>query len=489
MKKRIHCSRPTHKPLLWALGAGALLLGGGGCAVAPPDVPPVGIPDEYIFAQEGDTLVVVGAKWWEIFGDTTLNRLIATALERNNNLAIAASKVAQAQEQLAAVRASFAPAIDIEAEASATYTTPSGASKKSIVQSYSFLPRVSWEFSLFGGVRASIEGANEQYIATEWGYRATRLALEAQVATTYFQWLQYARSLEISERSYTLRQQAQQKADSLYYYGYTSGVDLQQARSLTATAAADIPAYRRAMVQTNLILNTLLGGEPELLPMPPHSRECTHSLGAQLDGLYCGHLTATPLPAYIPSGLPSSLLERRPDVMEAYHKLLSAAAQTQVARAARLPSIALTGEGGLLSSTLKGLTSKNPAYWTAALSLTQPLLHFGKLKAEEKVAFEQWRQASYAYRQTVLSALTDVESALVAIESYNNQAERYIELLRANNSLRTMTAALYADGLASSLNLIDAERNLYSSQLDYIALLTEQLTAYVTLYKALGGGW
>ncbi|MBO5806314.1 MAG: efflux transporter outer membrane subunit [Tidjanibacter sp.] len=485
MKKRIHCS-PILKALLWALVAGVLL---EGCAVTPPDVPPLNAPDEYIFAQEGDTLVVVGAEWWEIFGDTTLNRLIVTALEQNKNLAIAASNVAQAQAQLAAIRASFAPNIDIEADASATYTTPTGASKKSIVQSYSLLPRVSWEVSLFGGARASIESANEEYIATSWGYHATRLALEAQVATTYFQWLQYARSLEISERSYALRQQAQQKADSLFYYGYSSGVDLQQARSLTATAAADIPSYRRAMVQTNLILNSLIGGKPELLPLPPHSRECVHSLGAQLDGLYCGHLTASPLPAYIPSGLPSSLLERRPDIMEAYHKMLSAAAGAQVARAERLPSISLTGEGGVLSSTLKGLTSKNPAYWTAALSLTQPLLHFGQLKAEEKVAVEQWRQASYAYQQTILAAFSDVESALVAIENYNNQVERYVELLQANNNLRTMTAALYADGLASSLNLIDAERNLYSSQLDYIALLTEQLTAYVTLYKALGGGW
>jgi multidrug efflux system outer membrane protein len=316
-----------------------------------------------------------------------------------------------------------------------------------------------------------------------------RLALEAQVATTYFQWLQYARSLEISERSYALRLEAQQKTDSLYYYGFSSGVDLQQARSLTATAATNIPSYRRAMIQTNLILNTLLGGEPELLPMPSHSRECIHSRTAQLEGLYCGHLTATSLPAYVPSGLPSSLLERRPDVMEAYHKAEAAAAQTRVARAARFPSIALAGDGGLLSSTLKGPTSKNPAYWSASVSLTQPIIHFGQLKAEEQRALEMWRQAMLNYQQTVLEAFSDVESALVAIETYNAEVEKYLELLAANSRLQQMTAALYADGLASSLNLIDAERNLYSAQLSYIGLLTEQLCAYVDLYKSLGGGW
>ena len=266
-------------------------------------------------------------------------------------------------------------------------------------------------------------------------------------------------------------------------------MDLWQARSLTATAASNIPAYRRAMIQTNLTLNTLLGGTPELLPMPSHSRECIHSLGAKLDGLYCGHLTASPLPIAVPSGLPSELLERRPDVMESYHKAEAAAARTRVARANRLPSFSLTGEGGALSSTLKGLTTGNPGYWTAALSLTQPLIHFGRLKAEELKAVEVWRGAMLTYQQTAIEALSEVESALVAIATYNSQVDEYLNLLSANSRLQQITAALYADGLASSLNLIDAERNLYSSQLDYIALLAEQLIAYVTLYKALGGGW
>lgn len=460
-----------------------------GCAVTPPEIVPIVTPDEYLFAQRGDTILVMGVEWWEVFGDTTLNRLIVTAIENNKNLAIAASNVVEAQENLASIRASFAPSVDIGMSGSATYTTPSSGGKKSIGQSYSILPRVKWEASIFGGIKGATDAAREEFFATEWGYRAARLALEAQVATTYFQWLQYARQLEISERSFALREQAQQKSDSLFYYGYTSGVDIWQARSLTATAATDIPAYRRAMLQTNLILNTLLGGEPEILPMPTHSRECIHSLGAQLDGLYCGHLTASPLPVYVPSGLPSSLLERRPDVMESFHKVEAAAARTRIARANRLPSFSLTAEGGVLSSTLKGLTSHNPAYWTAAVSLTQPLLYFGELRAEELKAFEVWRQAMLDYQQTSLEALSDVESALVAIDTYNQQVTKYLTLLAANSRLQQMTRALYNDGLASSLNLIDAERNLYSSQLDYISLLTEQLCAYVDLYKALGGGF
>lgn len=481
MKERVHYSL-----------AGAVVCLGGlmlGCAVTPPKVEPIITPDEYIFSVSGDSLVVVGVEWWEIFGDTTLNRLMVEAIENNQDLAVAASNVVVAREQLASVRASLAPAIDLGVGAEATYTTPPLGGKKQVAESYSILPKVSWEAAIFGGIKGATDAAREELLATEWGYRAARLSLEAQVATTYFQWLQYARALEITERSYELRLQAQQMTDSLYHYGFASGVDLQQARSLTATAASNIPSYRRAMIQTNLILNTLLGGEPELLPMPAHSRECYHSQNAQLDGLYCGHLTATPLPAYVPSGLPSMLLERRPDVMEAFHKVEAAAAKCRVARAARFPSIALTGEGGVVASTIKGLTAKNPAYWSAALSLTQPILHFGALRAEEMQAVELWRQAQLNYQQTVLEAFSDVESALVAIATYNAQAAQYLELLRANSRLRQMTAALYADGLASSLNYIDAERNLYSAQLEYISLLSSQLCAYVDLYKALGGGW
>ena len=189
MKKRIRFS---------LLAAFAMLFGGVACTVTPPDVPPIGVPDGYIMATRGDTLVVEGLEWWEIFGDTTLSRLILTALENNRNLAATATTVEAARQNLASVRGSLAPTIDLAAEGSATYTTPATGGKKQVGQSYSLLPRVSWEVALFG-IAAANEAAREEWVATEWGYRAARLALEAQVAETYFQWLQYARQLEISE--------------------------------------------------------------------------------------------------------------------------------------------------------------------------------------------------------------------------------------------------------------------------------------------------
>ena len=175
--------------------------------------------------------------------------------------------------------------------------------------------------------------------------------------------------------------------------------------------------------------------------------------------------------------------------MEAFYNVEAAAAQTKVAHARRLPSFALTAEGGVLAYSLKGLTAHNPLYWLASVGLTQPLLHFGKLRSDEEVAVENWRQASLNYRQTILQALADVESSLVAIDTYNHQVAENLRLLEADAKVQRMTAALQAEGMVSYFNYVDAEYDLYSAQLNYIQLLAEQLTAYVTLYKALGGGW
>lgn len=478
------------RPLFNHSAAVAMLLGiaaAVGCGVNPPDVQPVVTPDEYIFARSGDTTIVVGVGWWEIFGDTTLNRLMAVAMENNANVATAVSRVRQARSSLAATRASNLPSIDLPLGAQVTYSDRSAGDK--FAQQYSLLPTVSWEAALFGGISGSNEAAEASLLATEWGYRATMLSLQAEVAQTYFSWLQYARSEEICRRSYEVRMASQERVDSLYYYGFASGSDLQQARALTATIAADIHSYRRAKLQANVALGTLLGEVPRLLPQPHHSKECEHSRGANLDGLYCGHLTAAPLPVYVSAGLPSSLLERRPDVMEAFWQVEVAAAKTKVAHARRLPSFSLTGEGGLLAYSLKGLTSSNPLYMLASATLTQPLLHFGRLKYEEEVAVEEWQQAAIAYRNTVITALADVESALVAIETYNHQTAENLKLLEANAKVERMTAALQADGMVSYFNYVDAEYDLYSSQLNYIALLADQLGAYISLYKALGGGW
>ncbi len=482
--------RTSNSPQLYAslslLLSFSLLM--AGCAVSLPQTEGVEIPASYIFAPTEEPAAgdgFAGDRWWEIFGDTTLNRLITTALANNRNLAVATSRVTQARQQLAVARAGQLPTIDANLSAGATY--PESGTPHTIQQSYSIGGTLSWEIPLFGTMRLTRDAEWHSYLATEWGYRATMLALTAQVATTYFEWLQYARSLEIVRRSYALRLEAQQKIDSLHTYGFSSGVDLEQARTLTATAAADIPSYERSEIQTNLALNTLLGEPPRLLPAPTYDIELPGERSPEGEPLPAGLQGPTRLPDEVRAGHPSDLLEHRPDVMEAWHTMASAAANAGLAHAARFPTIPLTASGGIASSALKDLFRGNPFDWSATLSLTEPLLGYGRLRRAEQIAIEEYRQSVLSYEQTFLSALSEVENALVAIRTYRDQTARYAAIVESYRRISDKVNRLYFDGLADYLNVIDAERNLYSSQLQYIQLLTNQLNAYIDLYRAIGG--
>ncbi len=237
----------------------------------------------------------------------------------------------------------------------------------------------------------------------------------------------------------------------MFRYGMSDGVALEQARSLVYTAEADIPQYERAVKQTRLSLDILLGETPQ----------AADSTGSGL------RLLADRHPADIPVGLPSELLKRRPDIMEARYNMLQAAANAG-AHAGRFPSIALTAKGGIASNSIKGLTAANPWAWDALGSLTQPLFAFGKLRRSEMAAMERYTQAAKTYEQTVLTAFADVEKALVAIATYRTQTERSCELVVSNDRIATMTQALYRSGLSDYLDVIDAERSLYQSQMELV---------------------
>ena len=236
---------------------------------------------------------------------------------------------------------------------------------------------------------------------------------------------------------------------------------------------ADHTQYRRAVAQPRLSLDILLGEMPRR----------TDSAGAGL------RLLTDYRPADIPVGLPSELLERRPDIMQARYDMLAAAAEVGIARGNRFPSIALTAKGGAASNSIKGLTSANPWAWDALGSLTLPVFNFGRLRRAEQAAMERYTQSALTYEQTVLTAFSDVEQALVAITTYRRQTERYGELVLANDRIAAMTQALYRSGLSDYLDVIDAQRSLYQSQMEFVNLVAQQYINYVNLCKALGGGW
>ena len=439
------------------------------CAVGPRfQSPKVDVPSAYIY-ESGDTRgdSLVNLAWWENFGDTTLNSLIEQALDSNRNLAIAASRIEQARLQFKMTRADLAPSVGLALEGEGTYTH-----QTKIEQEYSIEPNITWEIDLFGKLRRTSESARARMLATEQNYQAVMLSLAAKVASTYFNLLQYDMLLHISRETYAIRLASQNMIDSLCYYGMSSAVTLEQAKGLTATAAAAIPQYERAKVQTNMTLCTLLGKNPTPLAM---------------DGRELLRITITP--RIVPIGLPSSLLNRRPDIQKAYYQVASSTAQVGASIANRYPSVTLTGEGGLLSSTLKGLFQGNPFGWSASLSISESLFAFGKNKRAVELAKEKNKQAIFNYEQKVITALAEVESALVGVATYRLQVEYYRELLRASQMTYTLTQEMYRNGFYTYLDLLDAERELFSTQISFSEVLAEQLNEYVALYKALGGGW
>ncbi|MFI3302866.1 MAG: efflux transporter outer membrane subunit [Rikenellaceae bacterium] len=426
--------------------------------------PSVELPSDYSFGAgfSRDT-TPIESSWWLMFGDTTLNRVITTALSNNRNLAAALANVESARSYVKVAKAEFLPSVSVGAEVEA-YRINGVTTKE-----FRATPTVEWEVSLFGKLRSTRKSATAKYLSTQWGYRAAQLALSAEVATTLFTLAEYERCLEIATRSYELRLKATALIDSMHRYGMSNAVALEQARSLVYSAQSEVSSYQRAVAQTRLALALLMG--------QPLTSSIT--LSATIN---------TPPPP-LPIGLPSALLERRPDIMESYYTMQSAAANVGVARADRFPSISLTAEGGFITETLKELSSAKPIGWSLLGELTQPVFNFGALKQREKMAVQEYMAAMHNYEQATLSALSDVESALTAITTYNAQYISTQALLNANAKIALTTSALYKSGLGDYLSVIDAERELYASQIEFIGIATQQYINYVDLIKNLGGGF
>ena len=432
--------------------------------------PQIDEPKEYIFGRafNRDT-TNISQEWWQMFGDTTLNRLVERAMSRNKDLLVAASRIEEARNNLKVVRSAYLPSIDLGIEAGVSYSS----NGKTYTQTYGIAPTFSWEIPLFGSLRHASNAARASIMYEEWQYRGVRLSLAAEVAITYFTLLQYKQDLSIAQRSAELRGEMAALIDSMAYYGFASGVNLEQARSLLATARADVPRYERAIRETTLSLGVLLGDTPSLLD----------SLGN------ASALMSDYRPYDIPVGTPSDILHRRPDIMQAYYTMRQNAAEVGVARSARFPSFVLPRTMGTGSNSIEELFSSRSWVGSMMLTITQPLLNFGGLKRKEMAAREQYNQSLLAYEKCYLQALAEVEQSMVAISTYRSQIVRYAEYVTANMRISDMNKQLYMSGLSDYLNVIDAERELYTSQMQFANLVAQQYINYINLCKALGGGW
>ena len=439
-----------------------------GCVMGPDfQKPVVETPGHYRFA-DAQAETTVNLKWWELFNDQVLDSLVIAALNDNKDVLIAVSRIDEARASLGFTKADPLPRVDIEADASRGNIT--GKSKLPFKQNNYFIaPTLGWELDFWGQYKRATEASRAELMASESSLRTIQISLIAEVVSTYFLLLEFHNDLEISRRTLASRNESLDIIQKRFDKGTIPEIDLNQAQIQKETAAASIPAFERSISRAENTLSILLGRLP----------------GEIKTGI---NLNSQTTPPDIPVGLPSSLLERRPDVIQAEFLLKAQNARIGVAEALRLPSISLTGILGGISDELSTLTSGGAA-WSITGSLLGPVFNFDQDKMRVEIEKERTKQLLYDYENTALLAFREVEDALQEISTYKKQ----LSAVQRKNDAATNAAALskmrYDKGVTSFLEVLDTERELFSVELELSELNQLFLTSYVRLYKALGGGW
>lgn len=477
--------RANLRRLTW--GTLGLLALEAGCVVGPNyHAPKVQVPGQWtgIAAPSGNTSVatpdpVSVAEWWEGFQDPELNSLINRAVQSNLSLQQAQSRILQARAARTIAGAGLWPSVD----ASGTNTTsrsglspstggPSTASGSATRNLFQPGLDAAWELDFFGGTRRGIEAATANVQAAIADSRNVMVTLTAEVALDYVELRGYQQQIAISEKNLEAQRETADITHRRFGVGFASGLDVANADAQVATTRSEIPVLEASAQQTIYALSVLLGLEPAAL-----LTELSPS----------GSIPATP-PA-VPVGLPSDLLERRPDVQSMEAQLHSATAQIGVATADLFPKFSLTGSAGLQNLTQGSLGSLAGSFWSFGPSVTFPIFNAGKIRANIRAQNEAAQQALLAYKQTVLTALQDVESALIAYSKDQQHRAALAEAVKSNQTAVDLSTNLYTAGQTEFLNLLTAQHNLYTSE-DALVQADRSIDSdLIALYKALGGGW
>jgi outer membrane protein, multidrug efflux system len=410
-------------------------------------------------------------QWWQVYQDPVLTQLIHTAIAQNYDVRIAATRVLESQAQVGITRANQLPSASLGANIySQQNAKVSHLFPEYDVNAGQLNLSVIWNLDFWGKYRRQTEAARAQLLATEWGRRAVISSLVANVATAYFQLRALDSELEISQRTLASRQQSLKLTHVLENNGSGSGLDVSQAEQLVYTASETIPDLERQIQQQENVLSILLGENPQSIP---RGRS----------------ITEQPAPENVPAGLPSELLERRPDIRQAEENVVAANAQIGVAKAAFFPSISLTGTGGLESNALNRFLSQPSQTWYAAFSVSQPLFEGGRLRSGLKLARAQWQESVLSYEQTVQNALEQVSNSLVASQKNREFREQQALLTQAAQQTDQLSEVLYKNGGASYLQVLTSETNYFSAELNLVQAQLNERLALVQVYEALGGGW
>jgi len=444
-----------------------LLLLMAGCAVGPDyRKPTVATPP--VYRTTGlPSAPINDLKWWALFDDPQLTVLVKTALENNRDVKIAASRIEQAIATVGFTRADQYPRVDIEA--GARTGNFSGGSRSPDTNSTVYLAApVNWEIDFWGKYRRATEASRADLVATEYGLKVIQLTLITGVVSGYYQLLDFHQRLAISKDTYDSRLYSLKIIRQRFDKGIIGQLDVNQAQIQKEIAAASIPLYERSIAMTENYLSILLGQLP----------------GA----IQGGKLPAARQAPQIPVGLPSDILENRPDIVQARYLLKAQSERIGVATALRFPAISLTGALGVASTELSGITNEG-GVWSVGGTLLGPIIDFGKNKRRVAIEEQKTQQALYRYENTVLSAFREVEDALVEIDTYRRELTAIERQQAAARSANDLSKERYDKGVSSYLEVLETERALFSVELRLSELKQQYLNAYVKLYKALGGGW
>jgi outer membrane protein, multidrug efflux system len=447
-----------------------------GCAVGPNyRKPTVNVPTVYRGAApeeaaQGKTRSLAEEKWWDVFRDEQLKELIKTALQQNYDVRVAAARILQAQAQLGVTRADQLPTIAGNAGA-INERSPQSKSLPAFETSANQVgASLTWDLDFWGRYRRATEAARADLMATEWARRQVVTDLVANVASAYFQLRALDLQLEISQRTLTSRRDSLRLTNLLAQGGSTSMLDVRQAEQLVFTAASEVPSLEQQIEQEENLISTLLGNNPAPVPRGRKLTEQEH-------------------PPTVPSGLPSSLLERRPDIRQAEEQLISANAQIGVARAAYFPQISLTATAGYQSSALTSLFSGPAGLWNFGGTLVQPIFTGGKLRSNVRLTEAQQQQFLLRYEQTIQGAFREVSDSLVAYRKTQEFRQQQELLVASAQDASRLSHMRYSGGVASYLEVLTNETNDFSAELGLAQAQLNELLALVEVYKALGGGW
>jgi multidrug efflux system outer membrane protein len=461
------------KPRLFLLSAAFLL---SGCTVGPNyKRPSVAVPGSYrgtISDEAAQTkLAALGdQKWWDIFQDDQLRTLIRSALTQNYDSRIAASRVLEAQAQVGITGADQFPSVGAGAGMSDTRTAQSKFLPAFETSTGQVNLAAAWELDFWGKYRRATEAARANLVASEWVRREVLSTLVANVANAYFQLRALDLQLEISKRTLNSRQESLRLTRILAEGGSTTLLDVRQAEQLVFTASAEIPVLEQQIEQQENFLSILLGQNPGDI-----RRGQT--------------LTEQHQPPYVPAGLPSALLERRPDIQEAEAQLVAANAEIGVARAAYFPQISLNGAGGFQSSALTSLFTGPAGAWSFGASLTQPIFTGGRLRSQVRLAEARQQTAVLSYQQSIQGAFRNVSDGLVAYRKTREFRTQQELLFRSAEDAARLSHMRYNGGVTGYLEVLTNETNAFSTELGLVQARLNELLALVQLYQALGGGW